>query len=256
MRIKQLHQSFGWLHTKELIKKYSFSGQVNSKNVNEPVLFFGCYGDVNIEKSLNWKNKVLIWWSGGDILHFKKQKELVDKVKKNSNIQHIATSNFIEHDLIELDIPYEKIPLFTLPTDNFKPYKLGDSIYVYKPGSQIYCPMPIYTKIKKEFHSIPFIEAKDHHHAFTQDELHEVYKKSFLSLRFTKHDGLGHTACESGLMGRKIIWNGNTPNAINYSNDDDILIEIENVIKNKYDPIKISKNMHDYLNIGDEWLNV
>jgi hypothetical protein len=57
-------------------------------------------------------------------------------------------------------------------------------------------------------------------------------------------------------MGRKIIWNGNTPNAINYSNDDDILIEIENVIKNKYDPIKISKNMHDYLNIGDEWLNV
>ncbi len=255
MRIKQLHQSFGWLHTKELLNKYSFYGIGKSKNVNEPIVFFGCYGDINIETALNWKNKVIIWWSGSDISYFKKQKDLVDRVRNSNNIQHIAPSNFIENDLIELNIPYKRVPLFTLPTDNFKPYKLGDSIYIYRPGSNIYCPKPIYDRIKTEFHSIPFIEAKNHH-SFTQKELLEVYKNSFLSLRFTKHDGLAHTACEIGLMGRKIIWNGDTPNAVNYSNEDNILIEIENIIKNKYDPFQMSKDMNEYLNIGDDWLNI
>jgi len=252
MRVKQLYQSFKWLHTDQLIAKYDLQCK---KNIYEPVLFFGCYGRVHVEKALSWKAPVIIWWSGSDILIIKDKPDLVNRLRNNTNIQHIAPSNFIEDDLIELNLPYKRIPLFTRDINSFTPYKLGDSIFVYHPGSKIYCPKPIYKRIKEEFSSTNFIEAQNHH-SFSQRQLLDVYKKSFLSLRFTKHDGLSHTACESGLRGRKLIWNGDTPNAINYTTDDSILTEIENVIKNKYDPFQVSEEMHNYLDVGEDWLNL
>lgn len=252
MRITQLQNSFHWLHNQSLMKKYSF---ISANNINEPVLFFGCYGNDYIEKALSWRSKVIIWWSGSDILNLKKQPLLIEKIRNNNNIIHLATCNFIEKDLKELNLPYIKVPLFTLNSELFESKPLGDSIYVYHPNTQAYCPNILYQKIRKEFSNIPFIEA-DNFRTFDQDTLHKMYERSFLALRFTTHDGLSHTACEIGLMGRKIIWNGDTPNAINYKTDDDILQEIEDTIINKYCPNTISEEMFNYLNIGDDWLNI
>ena len=251
-RITQIYSGFGWLHLDKLMDKYGLS---RARDTSRPCLFFGCYGDTQVLKALQWaeKSKVVIWWSGSDILHFAKQKDLVELVKENSRISHIATVNFIEKDLADLGITYKKVPLFSLKTALFEPSPLGDSIYVYKPGSSVYCPMPLYEKIRKEFKGIHFIEAHSHH-AFDEREMLNVYRRSFLSLRFTKHDGLSHTACESGLMGRKILWNGDIPSAINYSSEDDILIKIEDVIKNKYCPFKISSTVKEYMDQGEKWL--
>jgi hypothetical protein len=253
MRINQIYSAFGWHLLPQLMEKYEL---VRAVNRSLPCLFFGCYGDSQILKALQWAETahVRIWWSGSDVLHFLKNKDFVEAVKNNPNISHIATVNFIANDLDSVGIPYAKVPLFSLKTSLFEPHPLGDSIYVYKPGSAVYCPMPLYARIRNEFKSTHFIEA-DNHHAFTQKEMKGVYKKSFLGLRFTRHDGLAHTAAEIGLVGRKILWNGDTPNAINYTSEDDILIQIEKVIKEKYCPFEVARKVKEYMDEpSDKWL--
>jgi hypothetical protein len=254
MKVQQIYSNFGWLHLGKLMQKYDLK-KVN--DINKPCLFFGCYGNTQILKALSFADHspIIIWWSGGDMRHFKNQPDLIKEMKLRTNITHVATVNFIERNLVELNIPYKKVPLFSHPINNFSVSQLGNSIYIYKPKSNIYCPVGIYERIKSEFKNIPFIEAQSHLQ-YTQSELMEIYRRSFLAIRLTKHDGLAHTACEIGLMGKKIIWNGDTPNAIGYQNEDDILIQIENVVKEKYNTFVIAKKMYDYLNVGEDWLNV
>lgn len=253
-RIRQIYSAFGWHLLQELMDKYELSRVLDH---SRPCLFFGCYGDAQIERALKYadKAKVLIWWSGSDVLHMVKNEHHVERLKNHPQIKHIATVNFIEKDLGAVGISFKKVPLFSLKTALFEPYPLGDSIYVYHPGSAIYCPAPLYKRIRSEFPDTNFIEAHNHH-TYSQPELKEIYRSSFLALRFTRHDGLSHTAAEIGLTGRKILWNGDTPNAINYTDEDNILSEIANVIRHKYCPYKVAKEMNEYMNPSDNWLYV
>jgi hypothetical protein len=253
MRIQQIYSAFGWHLLPQLMEKYQLS---RATNKSMPCLFFGLYGNAQIEKALDWANhsKVLVWWSGSDALHFLKQPDLVERVKNNPNITHIATVNFIANDLDSVGIAYKKVPLFSHGIDIFTPCPLGDSIYVYKPNSHIYCPPEIYKRIRGEFKSVNFIEAQNHH-VFTQGELIDVYKKCRLGLRFTKHDGLSHTAIQLATMGRKIIWRGDLPNAVDWEDIDDILVKIELSLKD-YDPYDLANKVYDYINVSDSWLDV
>lgn len=52
---------------------------------------------------------------------------------------------------------------------------------------------------------------------YGQDELHEIYKQSFIGVRLTEHDNMALSCVEMGLMGRRSIFNGNIPCAIPYS---------------------------------------
>lgn len=252
-KITQMYSAFGWHLKDNLMKKY---GLRIAKDKNRPCLFFGCYG-VQIKKAMSWaeKSKVLIWWSGSDILWVKKRPELIGVIRSNPNILHLATVNFIERDLRQMGMEYRKVPLFSQFVDDFKPAGIGDSIYVYKPGSNVYCPMHIYKRIVDKFKSVPIIEAHNHRQ-YTQQELKAIYAKSMVAVRLVKHDGLAHTAAEIGLMGKKIIWNGDTPNAVGWNGYDDVLAQIERVLDEKYDHNKLAKEVYDYMNTGDEWLYV
>jgi len=254
MRVRQIYSAFGWHLKGTLMEKY---GLIPSHNMREPVLFFGCYGLKQMEKMLKWSQtaKVIVWWSGSDCPFFKKHPDIVEQLKSNSNITHIATVNFIEKDLQNMGLPYKKIPLFSHPIDAFKPSPLGDAIYIYKPGSPIYCGWNVVDRIKKEFPTVPILEVRNHH-VYNQEQIKEIYRQSFLGIRLTRHDGLSHSVCELGLMGRKMIHNGDTPNSVNYDNHDDIMIKIENIVKQKYNPYNLALKVHKYLDVGEDWLNV
>lgn len=254
MRVKQLYSAFGWVHQKKLLEKYNLQ---KTHNMKEPVLFLGCYGLAQMNKALKWSQtaKVIIWWSGSDCPFFKKHPDIIQQLKDNDNIIHIATVNFIEKDLQDMGLPYKKIPLFSHKIDEFKPAPLGDSIYIYKPGSPIYCGWNVVRRLKKEFPKVPIIEVRNHH-VYNFDQIKEIYKKAFLGIRLTKHDGLSHGVAELGLTGRKVIHNGDTPNSVNYDNLDDIMIKIEKIIKHKYNPYNLALRMRRYLDVGEDWLNV
>ena len=89
----------------------------------------------------------------------------------------------------------------------------------------------------------------------------ELYKKCFIGLRFTSHDGLSNTVCEMGAMGRKMINNGDTPNCIPYDLNnidkivDDINQEYERSRGDLFRASVISNQVNEFLNIGDDFLN-
>jgi len=254
MRIRQMYSAFGWHLKGKLMEKY---GLVPATNIKEPVLFFGCYGLAQMEKMMKWSlsSKVLTWWSGSDLPWFNKYPDIVEQLRQNQNITHIATVNFIEKDLQNMGLPYKKVPLFSHYITDFSPAPLGNSIYIYKPGSSIYCGFNIINQIEKEFSNIPIIKAQNHH-IYSFDEIKNIYKQSFLGIRLTKHDGLSHSVCELGLTGRKIIHNGDTPNSVNYTDTDDILIQIEKIVREKYNPFNLALKVRRYLDVGDDWLNI
>jgi|GEM_PF-3774239 len=253
MKIQQIYSRFGW-HLKETLKKkYNLR---EARDRKSPVLFFGAYGS-QIKDALKWAEttKVLIYWSGSDCAWFVNKSGLVDEVRNHPNISHLATVNFIENHLKRANIPYKKVPLFSQFIDDFKPSPLGDSIYIYKPGSSIYCPREVVKSIQLKFPSVHLIMAQNHH-TFSQAQLKDVYAKSILAVRLTKSDGLSHTAAEIGLCGRKLIWNGDTPNAIPWEDHKDVILQIEKVLDEKYNPFEVAKAMYDYMNVGEKWLEI
>lgn len=246
-KITQMYSAFGWHLKDNLMKKY---GLRIAKDKNRPCLFFGCYG-VQIKKAISWaeKSKVLIWWSGSDITYcFRGREHLIDVVRNHPNISHIATVSFIEEDLKKHGFSYKKVPLMSQLIDDFTPCALGDSVYIYR--ARLYCKGLDVDKLRG---TLPVITTGSFRE-LSQMQLKEAYAKSFIGVRLLKHDGLSHTVCEMGLMGRKIVWNGDTPNAVSFTDVNDALDKISQISKEGYDPFKVAKEMYDYLNVGDKWL--
>jgi len=251
-RIFQLYSRFGW-HLKDNFKKKY--GLKEARDRNSPVLFFGIYGG-QINDVVKWaeKTKVLCYWSGSDISYcFRGREHLIEVVRNHPNISHIATVNFIEKDLQKLGFKYKKVPLFSQFIDDFKPYPLGSKIYAYK--SHLYIGRPQMKKLVEVFGADEFIKAESHH-TFSQAGLKEVYGNSYLGIRLLAHDGLSHSVCELGLMGRKVITNADTPNAIPFTDIKDVIETIKRVKDERYDPFKVAEQMRKYLDVGDSWLEI
>jgi hypothetical protein len=83
-----------------------------------------------------------------------------------------------------------------------------------------------------------------------------------MGLRLTEHDGLPNTVIELGLMGRQSLCNAGTPASIPFDRNDvkNIAETIKQRIKdldgeiNYGNQTDIAKQMRDFVNIGDEWL--
>ena len=74
-----------------------------------------------------------------------------------------------------------------------------------------------------------------------------------MGLRPIEHDGLSNTVSELGLMGRRVIWNGDTPNAINYTSKEEIVELVKQEYENRHslDYQKLGDEMLDYLDVED-----
>ena len=232
------------------LKKY---GLKPYKDPYKPAVFFGLYQRQH-HYLKNHKGFAVIVWAGSDAIHLKQTPDFVKYIKNRKDLFHIAISNFIENDLRELNIPFYSIPITPHTNDDIKPYRLGRYIFMYtSTNSQVYGEKYI-PQIKRSLPGIKIILAtKD---TYNRKELIKVYQKCFLGLRLTKHDGLSNTVSELGLMGRRVVWNGNTPNAINYRTVSDIvkIIKNESNYMGKFTP-KVATEVKEYLQFRDDWLD-
>ena len=251
MRIKQAYVGVGFFK-ESFLKKYKLREYDNRFN---PSIFFGLYRKQQHILTRHRSIAVIVW-AGTDVIHMKNNKTFLEYVKNRKDVFHVAISSFIEKDLNELDIPYVSLPV--IPQDNFdfKPEPLGNCIYMYtsKKSPEIYGEHYL-NEIKRQLPTFKFIVATAH--CYTREQLKDIYKKCFVGLRLTKHDGLSNTCVELGLMGRKVIWNGNTPNALPYRTINNIVASIKKESK------KIGQTDHDlatkvksYLELPDDWLNI
>jgi len=230
--------------TKYNLEKYN--------NPNKPAIFFGCYTPSDINTIINHKSLAIIVWRGTDSQVINPEK--LRYLKKKTNIKHIAISKFIADDLHKAGIEFKKLPIY--PGKNIPdPQPLGDYIYCYAPTFRYnYYGGQIIDQLKKILTEKFIITSS--HKQYSKEQLIELYKKCFIGLRLTSHDGLPNTVIELGLMGRRCIYNDNLINAINWRNIQDIIqiIKAEKLMIGQTN-IQLANAMVNFLNIDDSWLD-
>ena len=270
MRIKQLYCNFGYHFAQAIAAKYNLENRTHDVKFNQPLFMFGCYNYKQASLALLHARQgqlVVICWAGSDSMMIRRTQQqfrdnsvsfsFVDSFRSYANIKHIAISHWIAEDLQAVGLEYKLLPITPHDFSSIVPEPHGESVYMYQPANPNYNG-GIYEAVKERLPTFNFIETKFGDHE--RDQLMELYKKSFIGLRFTEHDGLSNTVCELGHMGRRVISNGDTPNCIKY--DKNNIDHIVDTIKSEYN-ITRSGIMHhvvcgaveQYLNIGDDFLN-
>lgn len=239
---------------KKFIRKFNLTLYSNPK---KPALFFGCYpNSKNINAIKNHKSLGVIIWRGTDALNIKKN---IVPILRRPNIRHVAISSYIEKDLIRWRLPYKFIPISSINTNSFDTCPLGDSIYIYSShGNPKFYGMDIVKRIEEEVGKMGvrcIVGYARGENSVPHNRISDIYKKCFLGLRLTKHDGLSNTVLELGLMGRRCIWNGGIPTSIPWVDDRSIL----NGIRDNLSFINtiqdgVSESIKKYLDIGTEWM--
>lgn len=258
----QLQSSKTLTYFDEHAKKHY--GFVDYHSRIEPVVFYGCYYEVDITKIKNHSGKKYLIWGGADI----KKDNVLNQVKKIPNLIHIAQSSFIRKVLNENQVrDHYYLPFApTIDFERFKPEPKGAGIYIYTSAVKPeYYGANFYRKIMKRYPNIQFYvtssgksiaEAKRRGidvreiRNFKHEDIHKIYGKCFLGLRLIKHDGISASVQEMGLMGIKTIHNGCTPSSINYRNLDHVYKIIEQERK------KIGQTDHDLARKVREHLDI
>ena len=249
MRIKQAYVGASYFRSAFLAKwglKYYYTAR-------EPAVFFGIYKNQR-QKLLNHQSYALAVWAGSDAMQIKP--DFASKLRNSPNIRHIAISSFISKDLDIHGIPHTILPITPEDYSLFKPAPLGDCIYMYLlPKKLKFYGADTLAAIKKELPNIKVITAGVGDH--TRLELSKIYKKCFMGVRPVPHDGMSNTVIELGMMGRRCIWNGKSPNAIPFTNTKSIIDAIKAEHKKIGESNRLlSKKMSTFVDIGDSWLDI
>ncbi len=261
------------LYTSQSIKYFeSFAKRkyklISYHDKNIPTIFYGCYNDMDLYKIKNHKGPKALIWGGSDIMR-SNMKSAASKIK---NLKHIAQSTFIINDLKKIKKSCIYLPFSpTVDYNKYIPNKKGNFVYIYTNATNHeFYGSNIYRMLIKQMPKINFIVASNHMalqdamrmgmncqniKSFRPEEMHNVYKKCFIGLRLTRHDGISATVQELGLMGIKTIHNGKTPSCINYSSYNDIMKIIINEMSeiNTID-YEISNKVKKHLELCDELL--
>lgn len=221
-----------------------------------PCVFLGIYRTEDLARFFNHQGKRIILWFGADAqkLDVVKTISLVDKVK------HISTSCYIDHVLksIGVDPFYTPLPM-TIPerwvNPNAPPAALGNKVYCYAPN-EVY-GRSLAKEVAKNINFEMLLTDSCKHYA--PEELKKMYEQSFIGIRLRDFDGIAASVQEMGLMGRRSVWNGQTPSAIKWNTLEDVVTAINNEafrIGKSLPAVEVSKQVQSWICNDDSWLEV
>jgi len=220
-----------------------------------PAVFMGCYGARDRFAIARHSSDIILVWGGTDVVITEKfgRNHPYNDVLFRKNVFHIAKSNFISNTLSRMGIKHFKVPVCSTVAGLFNPVPRGDKVYSYIPErSKKKYGHDIFIKVKEQLPDIDFVIA-DGIKSVPFEEMVNMYSKCFIGLRLVEHDGISNTVVELGLMGRRVVWNGDTPNAIPYENIEDIVRAIKKE-KNRVDDNQlVSSAVRNHIDIGDDW---
>ena len=250
------------------------------ENRFQPCVFFGCYNDKDLDAIINNKNIKIIVWAGNDS-NFKERsfpRKALLMTRRLKNVFHISISKYIYDDLKYFRIRSKQIPFCISNINYFQPIKKGKCIYYYTNivdpdtyGAKTF--LHIYTKLKHKYEFVITVckqqmKFKKGHYArrypfLTKatyySNVYEAYKKCFIGLRLTSHDGNANTVQELGMCGVKCFYNGDTSlkSTLPWKN----ATEIVNIINKESKTIGtsdviLSNNVKEYLKPNNNWLNI
>lgn len=209
-----------------------------------PLVIFGMYREDDYQTLINHESEVIIVWQGMDAKEVNSNWILEIKKAKNISISH-----WIKESLNSYGIESELKYLSATEYKNIN-HPNGDYVYFYcsddSESSLEYYGANMIDEIEERT-GIKIIRTFLNSH--TKKQLNEIYKKCFINLRLTNHDGCPNTNLELGLMGRKSIYNGSLPHSIKWTDVNDIcqsiLIEYEN---RKKDNKQVSNDFIKFIN--------
>jgi len=241
----------------QFMEKFGFTPY---KNKRKPAVFFGCYPpgpnkrpDINL--ALNHKAMAVIIWGGSDAK--KISSHHYRRLRSARHLYHCAISDFIVKDLNKVGLPCVKLPICPTRQPEFKPEPLGPCVYSYSNHNHPHVyNEKLVRRIEAALPDIEFIVGYRRPPGnFTDAEMPSVYKRCFLGLRLTDHDGLSNTVVELGLMGRKCVWNSRMPHTIQWKKVEDVIDIIKRERKNvgKTFP-QVAQDVEQFLRLPRKWL--
>lgn len=251
MRITQAHIS-------DSVSDFPFkvalrlTGYIDS---SRPLVVFGVYSDRDMDIILNHKSKVMVVWCGQDAVDC----IFFGRYMSLKHVTHITWLTNVERALKSfLDIKLVP-PVFL--GGNFKPYELGDKVFVYAPSSS-----PRYhgsNVILELMDLMPELTFELGNGMFSQEEwLSSVgdicYSRCFVGLCLSGFAGGAQTVMQMGLKGITVVTNViEMPHTRRWESIHDIC----EVIKQERSKIgtvqnKIAESVELQLKKDEIWLNV
>lgn len=251
MRIKQcLTSNSIRFFEKSFCQKWNLNPYTDQ---DKPAVFFGAYCDRDYLAIINHRALAVVVWGGSDSM--KSPEKL--RWLKLPHIRHISGSKWISDDLDRAGLDSINVPISCVDSDKIRirPFPLGRRVYIYTSATQPeFYGSEIYIRLMREYGPNMFYLAT--HKTYNQAKLYNlILPDSFIGLRLVNHDGLSETVSELGLMGRRVVYNGAEPNALNYESYEDVRNHI-NAERKKVgiSNVQLAVKMKKFLDIGSGWL--
>jgi hypothetical protein len=253
MRIRQLFLGLDYSTWRPFKIKYGFR---NYSEINEPAVFYGMYTKNHYNILMSHRGLSVVVWAGSDSMNIPPY--LVRFFHENKHrVFHLAYSHWIKHDLDFHGIEYIEKPIFGMDFDDFRFSGIrGDRIYNYharKEARDFYGHTFMVNLVKK----YPAIHVELCVHGQHKRKLmQEVYDRCFMGVRMTTHDQMGLSVIEMGLLGKRSVFNGNVPCALNFRNEQEAEDLILEYWANPPDPDRLlAEEMREFVRDDEKWLD-
>jgi len=266
MRISQVSIAVSLQFMAERFRKKYKLGKYT--DLMKPAIFFGCYSPTMVRRACNHRSLSVILWGGTDAkflslymegkLNHRDLNSSFSLLLRQKHVRHVAISEFITEDLRRANLDYKFVPVSSVIPGYFRVCSPGKCVYSYgfSRRPEVY-NKPLVDKVVERLKNTKLIQGEiGTSREVNYANMSDLYRKCFVGLRLTTHDGLPNTVVELGLMGIRCIYNGNLPNAIKWTGVDDIVDSIEKEQNRIGQPDEeIAKRMLDYVTIPDDWLD-
>jgi hypothetical protein len=205
-----------------LIEKYKLEP---IEDFSKDIVFMGMYRDADFYTLCREIKKCWIVWFGSDAKDL-----LLDYVPYTKKATNIAVSKQVQETLKAKGIESIYYPINAVIPSHYTNVPNGDSLFWYYGNAPEFYGLDLIDEIEQRL-SIPIVRVG--YNELNKTELINLYKKCFLNLRLTPHDGCPNTNIEMGLMGRKSIYNGELPCSIKWDSIDSICNTIETEYQNR-----------------------
>jgi hypothetical protein len=231
------------LHAREFYDKFNVGPYTD---VNAPTCFFGAHVSI-LDKIRKHKGHLTLIWIGMDAYNMSIGKHDVELVRRCRNI---ATSRSIQYVLDANRVENEYYPISCFKFEGIEPVPLGDKIYFYYGRKDLYQYDLMKRVEERILNEVVWVNGWQGH---TREDIFKIYESCFCGVRLRNIDGFSNTGIELGLLGRVVIHNGDAPNNVHYAGEDDL---VEKILAPKPDVNKVSREMRQFIDIGDKWLYV
>jgi len=220
---------------------------------SRPAVFYGVYGDANLNALRRHRGLAVVVWCGTDA-----QMNAERPLFRQPHMRNVATSRYHARRFGRLGLRWKRLNLLGSPADDLEACDLGDEVYAYAPSHrprEYGRPAVLRARAALEQKGIR-MTLTDSARQLSREGVVEAYRRAFVGIRLTSHDGAAASALELGLMGRRSICNGDAPCCVPWKNEAELVsLVIAERDRGPADAAETAEATRGFLQTSPEWLD-